>query len=149
MGKITRFVGIYTFLSNFYECPPIIGRLGLMYMNVEAAYQAEKPPFTEEGEYWVKRIQQAKTPGKAKKLGGQCPLRDDWTAETKIAIMYGLCLQKFNQDMLRAMLLATDDDEIVEGNYWDDTFWGKCGGVGENHLGEILMGIRDGLRGER
>lgn len=147
MGKITRFVGVYTFLSNFYPCPnPITGRNGWLFRDVETAYQAEKPPATEEGEVWAARIRVASTAGRAKKLGSKCPLRDDWTAETKIAIMYGLCLQKFNQDLMKAMLLETEDAEIVEGNYWGDTFWGKCAGVGDNHLGEILMAIRDGLR---
>jgi ribA/ribD-fused uncharacterized protein len=148
MGKITQFTGSCAFLSNFYPCL-IEGRGGLTYQSVEHAYQAEKPPFTEEGEHWVNRIQCASTPGKAKKLGQKCPLRDDWTAETKIATMYGLCLQKFNQDLLKGMLLETEDEQLIEGNYWHDTFWGTCYGVGDNHLGEILMNIRDGLRGDR
>lgn len=147
MGKITRFVGIYTFLSNFYPCEvPIVGRNEWLYPTVEHAYQAEKPPATEEGEKHVAYIHACATPGDAKRRGRKCPLRDDWTAENKLAIMYGLLVQKFDQDLLQAMLLATEDAEIVEGNYWGDTFWGKCGGVGENHLGEMLMGIRQAIR---
>ena len=32
---------------------------------------------------------------------------------------------------------------IVEGNTWGDVFWGVCNGIGENHLGNILMDVRD------
>jgi predicted NAD-dependent protein-ADP-ribosyltransferase YbiA (DUF1768 family) len=41
---------------------------------------------------------------------------------------------------------ATGDRKLVEGNYWHDTFWGVCNGVGENYLGEILMHVRQELR---
>lgn len=37
------------------------------------------------------------------------------------------------------------EGEIVEENSWRDTYWGVCKGVGENHLGKILMKIRDEL----
>jgi predicted NAD-dependent protein-ADP-ribosyltransferase YbiA (DUF1768 family) len=40
------------------------------------------------------------------------------------------------------MLKATGDEELVEGNWWNDTFWGVCNGVGENNLGKLLMKIR-------
>jgi predicted NAD-dependent protein-ADP-ribosyltransferase YbiA (DUF1768 family) len=33
-------------------------------------------------------------------------------------------------------------------NYWNDKFWGICKGVGENHLGKILMQIRDEIKSE-
>ena len=37
--------------------------------------------------------------------------------------------------------------EIIEGNYWHDTFWGvdEETGVGENNLGKILMEVRANL----
>lgn len=146
MGKVTRFVGVYTFLSNFYPVP-VIGRNGWPFPSVEHAYQASKPPGDEAGERWAARIRDAPTPGAAKKLGRKCPVRDDWTTMEQLAVMYGLLVQKFDQDWLKAMLLETGDAEIVEGNTWGDTFWGRCGGVGDNHLGEMLMGIRDAIRG--
>jgi len=31
---------------------------------------------------------------------------------------------------------------LVEGNSWNDVWWGVCEGEGENHLGRILMDIR-------
>ena len=60
--------------------------------------------------------------------------------------MYRICLCKFeqNQDCLER-LLKTRDTELVEGNTWGDIYWGVCNGVGENHLGKILMRIRSEL----
>jgi predicted NAD-dependent protein-ADP-ribosyltransferase YbiA (DUF1768 family) len=34
---------------------------------------------------------------------------------------------------------------LIEENTWGDTFWGICKGQGENHLGRLLMQIRDEL----
>lgn len=51
----------------------------------------------------------------------------------------------FHSD-LRKKLLATGDAELVENNTCGDVFWGICDGVGENHLGKILMLVRDRLK---
>jgi hypothetical protein len=45
------------------------------------------------------------------------------------------------------MLLLTGDEELIEGNFWGDVFWGVCNGVGKNHLGKILMEVRSELGG--
>ena len=60
--------------------------------------------------------------------------------------MYDVCKQKFteNED-LKIKLLQTGLEPIVEGNTWGDTYWGKCKGVGQNKLGQILMRIRNEL----
>jgi predicted NAD-dependent protein-ADP-ribosyltransferase YbiA (DUF1768 family) len=50
---------------------------------------------------------------------------------------------KFADERLRDKLTSTAPVELVEGNWWGDTFWGVCKGVGENHLGRLLMKIRD------
>ena len=34
------------------------------------------------------------------------------------------------------------NEELVEGNYWGDTFWGICNGEGTNWLGILLMAER-------
>jgi len=47
---------------------------------------------------------------------------------------------------LREKLLETDNRQLVEGNWHGDTFWGACGGKGQNHLGKILMEVREELR---
>ena len=63
-------------------------------------------------------------------------------------LMKRLLKMKFAIPELKEMLLATGDEELVEGNYWRDTIWGVCDGVGENHLGKMLMEIREDLRNE-
>lgn len=57
--------------------------------------------------------------------------------------MMSLVSAKFmqNPDMFRN--LRNVKGEIVEENTWGDTYWGVCNGVGKNHLGKILMKVRD------
>jgi hypothetical protein len=56
---------------------------------------------------------------------------------------------KFTQHVdLCAMLLGTGDATIVEHTH-NDAYWGDGGdGSGKNMLGQILMKVRDELRGE-
>ena len=60
-------------------------------------------------------------------------------------------MQKFcnpKNDYLGGKLDMTGLEEIVEGNYWHDNYWGnctcdKCKNIeGQNKLGKILMKIR-------
>ncbi len=46
-------------------------------------------------------------------------------------------------------LLATGARKLVEGNTWKNVFWGVDlrTGEGENHLGQILMQVREELKG--
>ena len=54
--------------------------------------------------------------------------------------MRDLLAQKFAvHTQLAQMLLLTGDALLVEGNTWNDTFWGVCAGVGHNNLGLLLM----------
>ena len=53
---------------------------------------------------------------------------------------------KFIGTLLEPLLLATGDAELIEGNNWGDTYWGKCNGQGLNRLGILLMQIRDYIR---
>jgi len=136
---INKFYGEYRFLSNFYDSP--IMYFGATYATVEHAFQAAKTL----DEVERKEVREQPTPGKAKRAGGKVTLRDDWE-ERKVMIMRGLVLQKFaNYPKLRKKILETGDAELIEGNTWNDTFWGVCDGVGENRLGKILMSVREGL----
>ena len=131
----------HEFLSNFYECP--ITYQGLTYGSGEAAFQAqkcrteaEKAAFTE---YW---------PAKSKGIGRNIPLRPDWE-QVKFGIMEEIVRQKFVQNPeLAARLLETGDKVLVEGNRWGDTCWGVDIRTwqGENHLGKILMKVREELK---
>ena len=40
----------------------------------------------------------------------------------------------------------TNNEELIEGNTWNDTYWGVCNGRGQNHLGKILMKVRSLLK---
>jgi predicted NAD-dependent protein-ADP-ribosyltransferase YbiA (DUF1768 family) len=62
--------------------------------------------------------------------------------------MEDLSRQKFSHPELRQKLLDTGSCTLVEGNTWGDTFWGVCDGVGENHLGKLLMTIRADLESD-
>jgi predicted NAD-dependent protein-ADP-ribosyltransferase YbiA (DUF1768 family) len=67
----------------------------------------------------------------------------------KVQIMRDLLVEKFSQEPERSILLATGDEELVEGNWWHDTFWGQCPvGHGENMLGKLLMELREAIRKE-
>ncbi|MCH7737275.1 MAG: NADAR family protein [Chloroflexi bacterium] len=60
--------------------------------------------------------------------------------------MLELLRDKFRDPVLRQMLLDTGDLELVEGNNWGDRFWGRVSGVGDNHLGRLLMQVRGECR---
>lgn len=140
---IDSFRGGYRYLSNFAESP--VEFEDKIYRTTEHAYQASKTFDINERE----EIRNALTPGKAKRLGGKVTLRPDWD-QVKLGIMESLCRQKFTKcELYKAGLLATGDQELVEGNNYNDTFWGVCNGKGENHLGKILMKIRAELRTNR
>lgn len=138
--KITSFEGKYRFLSNFTLVK--VEYDGREYPSTEHAYQAAKTldPIQREN------IRTVAGPGVAKRLGQKVKIRDDWD-QIKLQIMYDLVHEKFSRyPMLKQMLLDTGDMKIVEGNTWGDTFWGICKGVGENHLGKIIMKVREELR---
>ena len=134
---ISSFRDEYFFLSNFY--PVEIKLDGIVYPNAETAFQAQKTLDVEER----RKFSMLKNPVQAKRLGRKVKLRDDWE-EVKLDIMTEIVSQKFLQHPhLIEMLLQTGDEELIEGNKWGDRFWGVCKGKGENHLGKILMKIRD------
>ena len=135
---ISRFDGEYEFLSNFARC--IVVYDGNIYPTVEHAYQAAKS--------LDKSIQKSfttlSTPRTAKKLGKQLQLRPDWE-QVKDNVMKDLLKQKFSQEPFKSQLLATGNTKLVEGNTWNDTYWGICKGKGLNMLGTLLMEVRSEL----
>ena len=133
---IDRFDGtMYKFLSNFY--PSEVEFEGKTYPTVEHAYQAAKTSNENDRE----KIRLASTPGKAKKLGQIVSLSSEWET-TKLAVMEALLRKKFSITELQKALIETYPCKLIEGNTWNDTFWGMCHGVGKNHLGLLLMKIR-------
>ncbi len=138
MAIIDSFKDKYAFLSNF--APVEVAFEFMMFPTVENAFQAAKTLDRNERFYLM-----FCTPGQAKRAGRKFKLRPDWE-DIKLSVMEELLRQKFNQEPFKDKLLATGEVELVEGNSWNDVWWGVCNGVGENHLGKLLMNIRDELR---
>ena len=132
----------YRFLSNFWDCP--VTYKGLTYQNAEAAFQAQKcQDEAEKEQFTVLRSNEAKW------LGRYVQLRPDWE-NVKLPIMEEIVRAKFTQsEDLKWRLIATGDAYLEEGNTWHDTCWGvdTRTGEGQNHLGKILMKVREELRG--
>ena len=118
----------------------------LWWATSEHYFQAQK--FVDTDRPWFDKIRSVKTPKEAATMGRDRnhPLRSDWE-QVKDEIMKRAVLQKFktNADICE-ILLATDNELIVE-NAPHDYYWG-CGkdGSGKNRLGEILMAVRETLR---
>lgn len=139
MEKIDSFRGEYYFLSNFYEVP--VTYEGMTFSSNEAAFQAMKSTSPK-----VRMEFCQLNPSEAKHHGRMITLRKDWE-EVKLKIMTDLVRAKFEQhEDLRQKLLATGDAYLEEGNTWGDRIWGTVNGAGANHLGQILMQIREELR---
>ena len=136
---INNFKGKYYFLSNFYSAQVMYE--GLLYKNNEFAFQSAK----------VKDLERRKQfceldPSVAKRKGRNVLLRQDWE-NVKDEIMYQCVKDKFTRNLdLKQKLLDTDDEELIEGNTWNDTYWGICKGRGKNMLGKILMRVREELK---
>ncbi len=138
---ITSFRDRFFFLSNFYP-----GNSD----SLEHKFQAAKTHDMKE----KAKIRAAERPGKAKRLGRLVTLREDWE-ELKVVFMWILLEKKFADPNLKASLLATGNEKLVEGNHWHDNFWGECycdrteciTTPGRNTLGKLLMALRTKLRG--
>lgn len=140
MSDINSFTGEYRFLSNFW--PATVELDGLEYRSTEHAYQAAKTTDAAQR----RRIRESVKPGDAKRLGQKVTKRPDWE-EVKLDVMLDVVRQKFTKHKeLKEKLLATGNVILVEGNTWNDTFWGVCRGNGQNHLGKILMKVREELK---
>ena len=149
---INEFRGKNLFLSNFYpfvggqtvpvEPPAPILWKGQSYLTREHLYQAAKTTNVAE----VGRIRRASSPALAKLLGKRCTLRAGF-AEMQLDIMEQIVAAQFVQHPYLALrLLRTEDQELLEGNRWGDTFWGvdlrTQPAQGLNHLGKIHMKVR-------
>lgn len=138
---INSFDGEFAFLSNFFPSPITFD--GITFPTVENWFQAWKTEVPVE----FRAIATAETPGRAKRLGRKCMLREDWE-EVKEQVMEDGLRLKFADPELRKMLIATHPHELVEGTTWHDNEWGNCSCErcrnipGKNKLGKILMKLR-------
>lgn len=131
--------------SNFYPCEIYYERL--FFKNSESAYQAGKFVDLE-----MKNEFTSTTGGEAKELAKKYKVhvRSDWH-DLSLTRMSEVLHAKFTQHKdLRIMLINTYPQEMVEGNWWHDNWWGvckcgktpKCDGTGKNWLGRMLMAER-------
>ena len=131
-----KFRNEFAFLSNMYYSPLKVN--GLYFSCVESAFQSFKTTDIETR----KKFQFISGP-EAKKLGRKVNLRADWN-DIRLDVMKSLLLCKFKHyPKLKEELVKLYDKgiEIIEDNAWNDTFWGKCNGKGENNLGKLLTEI--------
>lgn len=136
---IDSFRNKFAFLSNFL--PHKIQYRGMTYPSVEHAYQAAKAVRLND----KIAIRDCDTCREAKKLGQTVERIDDWDNK-RLIVMEDLLRIKFLDSFLAAQLLSTGDSQLIEGNHWGDRFWGQVDGQGENHLGKLLMKIREDLQ---
>jgi ribA/ribD-fused uncharacterized protein len=140
-SDILSFSGDFRWLSNFWSSKVELD--GIQYPSIENAYQAAKTLDLNKREKF--RFCNAY---QSKQFGKMLKLRPDWN-NIRIDIMYHLISQKFYpRTNLAYKLINTGNVNIVEGNDWNDTFWGICNGVGKNMLGRLIMEHREYLQYE-
>lgn len=125
----------YYFLSNMYPCRIRVN--GLEFACAEACFQSFKTTDLE-----IRKKFQKLNGFEAKKLGKRIKLRPDWN-DIRLDVMEAVIHVKFKQNpqlqnKLINALVRSGKGGIVEDNTWNDTFWGRCNGIGKNHLGTIL-----------
>lgn len=141
----------YFFLSNMYKVGGGIQTPeGILAPSAENIYQSRKFFYPDARSEVLK----AEDGYKAKKVADRLirsdePLRGNWD-EIKVDVMRDVQALKFAAGTKMArMLLNTAEEELIQGNNHDDTFWGVCpvgSQNGENWLGRILMEQRQALR---
>jgi ribA/ribD-fused uncharacterized protein len=126
--------------SNFWRAQQVVNHY--VFDSNEHYYQSEKAT-TKEIEDWIAAAPNpflAMMAGRSLRKGKE--LREDWEF-VKLTIMHTGLLAKFSQnENLKQLLLDTGDAEIHEDSQ-TDMFWGK---KGKDHLGKLLMHVRNELR---
>lgn len=140
----------YDFLSNMY--PVDIMFAGIKMHSSEHIYQYLKAVHLKD-EDLKHKVLFSKNGYEAKKLMKGLVVPD----HVRVYLM-GIALdKKYDIPEMANRLLLTNDVELVEYNWWGDSFWGKAipkGGTcltatGKNILGNMLMAKRQQLRDDR
>ena len=156
---ITSFKGKYAFLDLAFLC--VVTNDHTLYNSAEAAFLASQY----DASYFRSMFRDTALPiWRARELAKRLQKRRDWTPELSLELMRQITLDKFSRSPnLRSLLLATRHELIVAENNWHEQFWGRCicntrpGKYGKkdaclvpgsNHLGIILMSVRDQLASE-
>lgn len=135
---ISKFSSEFEFLRISFNAPLVWE--GLKYGNAEAAFQSSKwEDLTD------RRVFCNCSGAKAASIGKERQPYPGWE-DNRISIMESILCAKFEQNpALMKRLLETGNSLLVNGNSKQDTFWGVdlYSWEGENHLGKILMSIRE------
>lgn len=142
---IDQFHGRYSCLSNF---APVVGHL-----TVEHWYQANKTT----DPVWQNKILTAPTPNEAKKIAKELKkrglIREDFYLRNTSIMLYLVMFKFLLRGDYRDILFETGEQELIEGNWWHDNFWGNCTcgreeclKEGSNQLGRIHMYLRQYLK---
>jgi len=104
--------------------------------------------FKSDNEKWQNIIRSEKEPHKTKSLSRKLitkeyELVEKWHKDYKNYIMRLALFLKFSQNKELYEKLMNSNEELIEKNWWNDTYWGECQGRGFNFLGKYLMEIRD------
>jgi ribA/ribD-fused uncharacterized protein len=121
---------------------------GNEYKTAEHYYQSQK--YVKKDPAYAEKIRAAPTAKSARLLGSladKIPMIAPNFEKKKLELMMKALSAKFEQNPeLRALLLGTETKEIVYRSE-ADAYWGKSeAGVGENHLGVLLVQLREAIR---
>lgn len=127
----------YFFLSTFHQATFSMNIDGkeCKFSNVEAAYQAQKNPEIADKFSQVKGLE-------AKRMDDKLIITVPNWERYKLYAMANALHAKFSNKLIFSQLKAIKED-IINDNYWGDTYWGVYKGQGKNILGKMLMNIRD------
>ena len=166
---ILKFRQEFCYLSNFYVLKNKIHYLGYDYISVEAGYMAQKCDDVAWKQYCstISPSWNGNDQSEMKKAAYKVELAKDFS-DKRLKIMLDLLRLKFrNNPELANKLVATYPRMIMEGNVWNDRYWGatipkqnlsdnveleklyekfpQYFYVGQNYLGRLLMKVRDEL----
>jgi len=130
--------------SNFSNHRVYYG--GNEYATSEHAFQAAKATNETDRAY----VAAATSPTKAKRRGREIACRSDWDEVKDTIMLHIVYLKVLQNEDVRLLLLGTGEEELIEGNWWKDDYWGKVKRNGKwegrNVLGRTFMLVRDILR---
>ena len=142
---LIAFRGPYRFLANDSWCKVIFD--GVEYPSVTHAFQSAQTLDKNKREEIRKTLRFKNV----RRIGAVAPTRFDWS-KIQLAVLEDLLRQKFAQPKFRKVLLDTKDYKLINGDHRGETFYGMIytgnKWLGENHLGKLLMKIREEIRGE-
>ena len=118
---------------------------GKIYPSTENFYQAMK--YKSE---LTRKLILTLEPYEAKIYSKNNTMTNDKFEDVKLKIMLYAQRKKYSQEPFKSKLLSTGDCLIEEGNWWGDKFWGVDIKTreGENHLGKIIMQVREELKND-